>query len=156
MSVRIDLPPPPVILERGGGGSGWVKLARATDDIDAHLLIGRLNEAGIETIAVKDRGESGAWLFLGGSNPWAPVVIMVRPLQLEDARLVLAEISYDAPAAEPTGVRRPRNRWRISVVWWVTALILGILLSFLALLQVAQSFPACKALPFCAESESRP
>jgi hypothetical protein len=156
MSVRIDLPPPPVVLDRGGGGSGWVKLAIATDDIDAHLLVGRLNEAGIETMAVKDRTEPGSWLFLGGSNPWAPVVIMVRPLQLEDARLVLAEISYDAPAAEPPPPRVPRRGWSISFVWWVTALGLGILLSFLALLQVAQSFPVCPALPFCSESEARP
>lgn len=156
MSVRIDLPPPPVVLDRGGGGSGWVRLARATDDIDAHLLVGRLNEAGIETMAVKDRSEPGAWLFLGGSNPWAPVVIMVRPIQLEDARLVLAEISYGAPAVEPAAVRPRRKGWSLPVVWWVTALILGILLSLLALLQVAQSFPACKALPFCAESEARP
>jgi hypothetical protein len=156
MSIRIDLPPPPVVLDRGGGGSGWVKLAKATDDIDAHLLIGRLNEAGIETMAVKDRSEPGTWLFLGGSNPWAPVVIMVRPLQLEDARLVLAEISYDAPAAEPPAAGPKKNGWSLPVVWWVTALILGILLSFLALFQVAQSFPACKALPFCSESEARP
>ena len=156
MSTRIDLPPPPVVLDRGGGGSGWVKLAKATDDIDAHLLIGRLNEAGIETMAVKDRSEPGTWMFLGGSNPWAPVVIMVRPLQLEDARLVLAEISYDAPAVEPSVARTPKKGWRLPVVWWVTALILGVLLSFLALLQVAQSFPACKALPFCSESEARP
>jgi hypothetical protein len=156
MSVRIDLPPPPVLIDRGGGGSGWVKLARATDDIDAHLLIGRLNEAGIETMAVKDRSEPGTWLFLGGSNPWAPVTILVRPVQLEDARLVLAEISYDAPAAEPPVTRSQHSDWRVPVVWWVTALILGVLLSILALLQVAQSFPACKALPFCAESEARP
>jgi hypothetical protein len=81
---------------------------------------------------------------------------MVRPLQLEDARLVLAEISYDAPAVEPSVARTPKKGWRLPVVWWVTALILGVLLSFLALLQVAQSFPACKALPFCSESEARP
>jgi len=156
MGVRIDLPPPPGVVDRGGGGSGWVKLARATDDIDAHLLVGRLNEAGIETMAVKDRTEPGSWLFLGGTNPWAPVVIMVRPLQLEDARLVLAEISYEAPAAEPPALRPRRKGWSVSFVWWVTALGLGILLSFLALLQVAQSFPVCSALPFCSESEARP
>lgn len=156
MSVRIDLPPPPVVFDRGGGGSGWVRLARATDDIDAHLLIGRLNEAGIETMAVKDRGELGTWLFLGGSNPWAPVTILVRPVQLEDARLVLAEISYEAPAVEPSAARPSRRGWRTPLLWWITALGLGILLSILALLQVAQSFPACKALPFCSESEARP
>jgi len=156
MSLRIDSPPSlPIVIDRGGGGSGWVKLARATDDIDAHLLTGRLNEAGIETMTIKDRSEPGTWLYLGGSNPWAPVTILVRPIQLEDARLVLAEISYDAPAAEPP-VIRSRTSWRIPVVWWVTALILGVLLSFLALLQVAQTFPACRALPFCAESEASP
>ena len=49
MSTRLDLPPPDVIDEVGGGhgGSGWVVLIKARHDIDAHLLTGRLAEAGI-------------------------------------------------------------------------------------------------------------
>ncbi|HEX2050891.1 MAG TPA: DUF2007 domain-containing protein [Actinomycetota bacterium] len=123
--------PPPRDDGGRGGGSGWVELVRATDDIDAHLLAGRLLEAGIETLAVKDRRAPGAWLS-GGSNPWAPVTVLVRRLQLDDARLVLAEISYGAPPApEPGAVvepRAPRRAWRIAVAVVgivVTALVLA-------------------------------
>jgi Putative prokaryotic signal transducing protein len=158
MSVRLAAPPPPVLpdVNFGGGGPGWVVLARARDDIDAHLLTGRLNESGIETLMVKDRSAQGSWMFIGGSNPWAPVTIMVRPLQLEDARVVLAEISWGAPAEEPHRESPPAKNWRVPFLWWATALGLGVLLSSLALAQAAQSFPACKALPFCSEAEARP
>jgi hypothetical protein len=152
MSVLTDRPPPPTTAGRGGGGgSGWVQLVKARDDIDAHLLRGRLGEAGVECRLVKDRFAPGAWLY-GGSNPWAPVTGMVRRHQLEDARLVLAEISFEAPSAG-TG---PPSRWRIAPVWWVTALGLGALLSAVVLLQTAQSIAICKALPFCSETEARP
>jgi Putative prokaryotic signal transducing protein len=158
MSMRIEAPPPPIEAEFDGSGDGfgWVELARASDDIDAHLLTGRLNESGIETLMVKDRSALGSWMFIGGANPWAPVSVMVRPLQLEDARVVLAEISWGAPAMDPQrNPARPRA-WRTPVIWWATALGLGVLLSSLALAQAAQSFPACEALPFCSEAEARP
>jgi hypothetical protein len=152
MSVLIDRPPPPTTADRGGGGgSGWVQLLNARDDIDAHLLRGRLGEAGVESRLVKDRFAPGAWLY-GGSNPWAPVTVMVRRHQLEEARLVLAEISFDAPSAD-TG---PPSQWRIAPLWWVTALGLGALLSVVVLLQTAESIAICKALPFCSETEARP
>ena len=152
MSVLIDRPPPPTTADRGGGGgSGWVQLLKARDDIDAHLLRGRLGEAGVESRLVKDRFAPGAWLF-GGSNPWAPVTVMVRRRQLEDARLVLAEISFDAPSADAG----PPSRWRIAPLWWATALGLGALLSIVVLLQTAESIAICKALPFCSKTEARP
>jgi hypothetical protein len=155
MATRVGSPQPPVVLERsGGGGSGWVALIRARDDIDAHLLDGRLGQAGIETCWVKDRFSSpGAWMY-GGSNPWAPVTILVRRIQLEDARLVLAEISFDAPSVEPAAVSPSRPK--LPTVWWLTAVGLGVLLSFIAIMQVAESMPVCKALPFCNEAEARP
>jgi hypothetical protein len=84
---------------RGGGGSRWVHLYRARNDIDAHLLVGRLEEAAIEASTLKDKTAPGAWLY-GGSNPWAAVNVMVRSVQLEDARVVLAEIAYENPPAE--------------------------------------------------------
>jgi hypothetical protein len=130
-----------------------VELTRARDDIDAHLLCGRLNEAGIETRAVKDRGAPGAWMY-GGSNPWAPVAIHVRKLQAEDARIVLAEIYFHAPAAEPHD--RPRPRSRVPAIWWATALGLGALLSAIAIVQTAQSVALCRALPLCTDSEGSP
>jgi Putative prokaryotic signal transducing protein len=154
MAVVTDRPPPPGVVDPGGGGgSPWVELVRARDDIDAHLLKGRLGEAGIETRFVKDRFAPGAWLY-GGSNPWAPVTVLVRRLQLDEARLVLAEISFDAPPAEPAP-RRGGSR-RVPTLWWVTALGLGALLSIIVLLQTAQSMSICKALPFCSEAETNP
>ncbi|MDQ4095101.1 MAG: DUF2007 domain-containing protein, partial [Actinomycetota bacterium] len=87
-------------VDSGGGGAGWVELLTARDDIEAHLLAGRLAEAGVETRTLKDRSGPGAWLH-GGSDPWAPVTILVKRVQLEDARLVLAEISWAQPAVDP-------------------------------------------------------
>jgi hypothetical protein len=135
VGAKLDLPPPPTATGRGGGDSGWVELVRARDDIEAHLLTGRLNEAGIETKAVKDRFAPGAWLY-GGSNPWAPVSVYVRRFELEDARLVLAEISYQAPSAdepEPKTLGTPLT-WK----WWLVAVGLSFLLVWVALAESAR------------------
>ncbi|HEX2057561.1 MAG TPA: DUF2007 domain-containing protein [Actinomycetota bacterium] len=131
----------------GGGGSGWVRLLRASNDIEGHLLAGRLTEAGVEARLVREKGAPSAWLY-GGSNSWAPVTVMVRQRQLEDARLVLAEVSFEAPdhvrevAAEPD--------WRVPVVWWATALALGALVTGAALAEVANAtFSRCRVPIFC-------
>ncbi|CAN5699407.1 hypothetical protein BH24ACT26_BH24ACT26_04680 [soil metagenome] len=149
MSVGVELPPPPGALDRaGGGGGGWTELVTARDDIDAHLLIGRLTEAGIAARSVKDRRAAGAWLY-GGSNPWAPVTVWVRRLQLDDARLVLAEISLDGA---PDGGASPRppeppgdagRAWRLPLTWWALAVALGVLLTLISLMQVAGLASTC-------------
>jgi hypothetical protein len=138
--------PPPVSRFEGGGGSGWVMLIRANGDIDAHLLTGRLLEAGVESRTVKDRSSPGAWM-LAGSNPWAPVIILVRRFQLEDARLVLAEISFDLPdAAEP--LPRPvAHRWSGPLLWWAVAIALGAIFTGIGLLQTASSMDQCRTAP---------
>ena len=138
--------PPPVDSDHGGGGggSGWVRLLRAPNDIEAHLLVGRLGEAGVEARLLHDKGAPGTWLY-GGSNPWAPVTVIVRLRQLEDARLVLAEVSFAAPDHVPAP---PQKRdWRIPVVWWVAALALGTLLTGTALAQVADAIRSRCDLP---------
>lgn len=134
----------------GGGGSGWVELIRASGDIDAHLLTGRLLEAGVESRTVKDRSSPGAWL-LAGSNPWAPVTILVRRLQLEDARLVLAEISFDLPPApEPEHPRIVRRRWSGPLLWWAVAIALGAAFTWIGLLQTASTMDHhCNAAAPC-------
>ena len=124
--------PPASRREEGGGGRGWVKLAQARNDIDAHLLVGRLEEAGIETRAVPDRRAPGAWLY-AGSNPWAPVAVMVRAFQLQDARVVLAEISLEHPHDQPHS--RHGAPWRRPVLGGVAALLLGAILSALSIVQ---------------------
>jgi hypothetical protein len=113
----------------------------ARNDIDAALLSGRLAEAGVETCTIKERGAPGAWL-LGASNAWAPVQIMVRRIQLEDARLVLAEISWDAPAASGEE-RSVRHSWRGPALWWVAAVALGIFFTALGLNQASRYLDSC-------------
>jgi hypothetical protein len=132
--------PPPTAHEGppdgggGGGGSDWVKLVSAANDIDAHLLAGRLVEAGIEIHTIKDRSGPGAWL-IAGSNPWAPVHIMVRRLSLDDARLVLAELAWASPSASPD--ERPTTR--PSALWWATAIALGLMLTGVILAQLVEA-----------------
>ena len=134
--------------ERGGGGSGWVALLRAPNDIDAHLLTGRLAESGIETTCLKDRSAPGAWLH-GGSDPWAPVTILVRKIQLQDARLVLAELAYERPAVDPAVETGNRSRWRGPLVWWAAAVGLGLLFTALGLVQAANDMDQCSKPAAC-------
>jgi hypothetical protein len=143
MSVGVELPPPPPVLERGDGGGGWVRLIAARNDIDAHLLVGRLQEAGVETRSVKDRCTPGAWLY-GGSDPWAPVTIWVRRAQLDEARLVLAEISLHDEGPRPLR-RSQEGGWRSLWAWWAVALGVGVLLMLLSLSQATAQAAAAGA-----------
>jgi hypothetical protein len=142
MAMRVDIPPPPVVTRGGGGGSGWVNLLKARNDIDAHLLAGRLAEAGVETRTVKDNGAPGAWLF-GGWDPWAPVLVMVRRMQLSDAQVVLAEISWEGPAVAPEKSAASSRSWRGPALWWAAALALGIFFTALGLTQADRYLDTC-------------
>jgi hypothetical protein len=154
MSTRLDLPPPVADdFFDGDDGSKWVHLITARHDIDAHLLEGRLGEVGIEVRKVKDRDAPGAWLY-GGSNPWAPVNILVRKLQLEDARVVLAEISWDGPTHDELTERGTQRRSSFGLMWWATALILGCVLIVLTLNQLARSTIPCQIPALCGESST--
>ena len=148
-SGNIDLPPR-VETGRSGGGARWVELVTAADDIDAHLLIGRLEEGGIETRTMKDRSAPGAWLY-GGSNPWAPVVILVRTFELEPARIVLAEVAFEGPAAEPERPRSPAERRRAALLWWTTAIVLGMTFTALVVAQAVRATPGCQLPILCEE-----
>lgn len=150
--TAIGLPPPDLFDEAhsGGGGSGWVVLIKARHDIDAHLLAGRLAEAGIESRTMKDISAPGAWMY-GGSNPWAPVSILVKKLDLDDAKVVLAEISYDGPSAEQLAEQVVERRAAFPVIWWVTALLLGAALSVLVVSQVTRWSPSGCQLPVLCE-----
>ncbi len=128
----------------GGGGSGWVTLTQAANDIEAHLVTGRLSEAGVEATTVKDRSASGAWLH-GGSDPWAPVLVLVRKLQLDDARLVLAEVAFEGPAvaADHSGRTVGHGEWHRPAVFWVIAIVLGLFFTALGLAQTAENMKRC-------------
>ena len=139
--------PPPTDAWGRGGGSSWVELIRAHDDIEAHLIGGRLEMAGVEVSMLKDRS-GPAWLY-GGSNPWAPVTLMVRRLQLEDARIVLAEVAYEAPSLKQV-TERPRG-WRGPVMFWAAALALGALMTGVALSRTEQALRNCDLPLVCAD-----
>ena len=147
MSVAVGLPPPATSTPTGGS-SRWVRLCRAANDIEAHLLVGRLTEAGIETRTITDPAP-GAWLF-GGGHSWAPVTVFVLKIQLEDAHIALAEAAFHAPAAATLAARAPRLPLR----WWATAIAMGLVLSGVALAQVASSLESCRVPVLC--DEARP
>lgn len=150
MTTSVRQPPPGLLEDLGGSGdSGWTVLIKARHDIDAHLLAGRLTEAGIESRTLKDIGAPGSWMF-GGSNPWAPVAILVRKLDLDDAKVVLAEISYEGPTADELAAQAVERHRSYPVVWWVTAVVLGAALSFLVLSQVTRlSDMGCQLPAMC-------
>jgi hypothetical protein len=141
--------PPRASVREGGGGSGWVELIRARGDIDAHLLVGRLDEAGVESRTVTDRSAPWTWMH-AGSNPWAPVSILVRRVQLEDARLVLAEISFHLPAAAPERAEEAQGRWKGPLLWWSVALALGAVFTAIGLIQTYSTMERC-AQASCAQ-----
>lgn len=136
--------PPDVYAYEGGGGSGWVTLTRAANDIEAHLVTGRLSEAGVEATTLKDRSASGAWLH-GGSDPWAPVLVLVRKLQLDDALLVLAEVAFEGPAltGERSALGPVDKEWRRPATFWAIAIGLGLLFTALGLAQTAENLKRC-------------
>ncbi len=148
---RVDSPPTSPV-DGDGGGNDWVTVAQAPNDIEAHLLVGRLGEACIETFSMKDRSSSVGWLH-GGSDPWGPVLIMVRKLHFEDARIVLAEVAFEAPAAVASvgSMSRPHpgSRWRGPLIWWSLALGLGILLSALSYVGTKETLERCQQEGTC-------
>ncbi len=122
-----------------------MELTTARDDIDAHLLMGRLAQLGIETRRVKDRS-SPSWLY-GGSNPWAPVTVLVPRYQFEDARIALAELAFEAPAAQPEP--KPRTDRRQMIVFWIVAIALGTFLSAIGLVRSAEYLERCASAEGC-------
>lgn len=122
---------------------------KAPNDIEAHLVAGRVTAAGVEARVVKDRSAPGAWLY-GGANPWAPATILVRKMQLTDARIALAEASFEAPAATSDSRRHPSEPdWKTPVLWWSLALGLGILMTGVALSRTPAVMDRCELPLVC-------
>jgi hypothetical protein len=147
--TTIDAPPlPPNLEEERGGGGDWIELVKVKNDIEAHLLTGRLEETGVETRLVKDRTDPGAWLY-GGSNPWAPVAILVHRIQIEDARIVLAEISLRGPDAGQIEPPSPPEVRRRALAWWIAAILLGLIFTAIALMRTDAAMESCARNQTC-------
>ena len=117
----------------------WLPLTVAADDIDSHLLAGRLEEEGVPVLFARDVSGYGDYLF-GGANPHAPVHIMVPKDRLEEARRVVESVGHPAvdeeggwgnlsPSADdgldvPTLAAGKRFPWR----WVIAVILLGLLL----------------------------
>ncbi|MGZ4205841.1 MAG: hypothetical protein ACXVQW_11175 [Actinomycetota bacterium] len=90
---------PPAEISEGGGGGGWAWLLTARGIIEAELVRGMLEAAGIVPVALDGSDPSpGAWMFLSG-NVNALVRVFVPVSLLDAARLALLE----------TGFREPEN-----------------------------------------------
>ena len=152
MSVVLENPPPPAAVGTGGD-SQWTELAEARDDIEAHLLTGLLAETGIETRTVKDRSGPGAWLY-GGSNPWAPVMVWVRRYDRERAGILLAEMAWEGPTAEPPAPQDAHAHRRSALVWWLVAVAAGSLLTGVALIRTEEALGRCELPLLCSEQPS--
>jgi len=115
-SQVIDSPPAPT--DEGGGGGGWAWLLTARGIIEAELVRGVLESAGVLPVALDGRDPSpGAWMFLGGN---------VNAL----VRVILLEAGFEQPeppAPAPASARPPRLPRRM--IWLViTAVVIAIFL----------------------------
>jgi len=88
---------PPTVTNPSGGGGGWAWLLTAHGIIEAELVRGVLETAGVVPVALDGRDSSpGAWMFLSG-NVNALVRVFVPASQLDSARLILLETGFNAP-----------------------------------------------------------
>lgn len=151
--LGIGNPDPPLADDPGGGDDfGWVTLTRASNDIEAHLITGRLDDSGIESTLTK---EPSFWAA-AGHDPWAPVTVLVRKIQFEDARIVLAEVAMESPSAEPSLGTPRRGRSRGPVIWWAAAIGLGLLFTALSYVGAQEAAERCRASGECSlPSEGR-
>lgn len=117
--------------------SDWTVLLVAADDIDAQLVAGRLAEEDIPTFLEKDRSGYGDYL-LGGSNPHAPVSVLVPQERLVEARSLMAAESPDGedeaaavPLDEPPEVlARPTSTFGAmrTLRPWIAVVVVALLL----------------------------
>lgn len=85
--MRRELPP------------GWRVIEHAGNEIDARLIAGHLQDAGIRVVLEKDNSGYGDYLY-GGGNPNAPVTLLVPEEQWEAATVVLDNAAVDLAGSE--------------------------------------------------------
>ena len=119
---------PPVEADHGGGGGGWAWLLTARGIIEAELVRGVLESAGVLPVALDGRDPSpGAWMFLAG-NVNALVKVFVPASQLDSARLVLLEAGLmSAEQPEPPAARQDRAMIGTRSIWLVVTAIVVII-----------------------------
>jgi hypothetical protein len=136
-SPRAGSPDPPERRDGAGGGGDWTLLTTAGNQVEAHLIVGRLAEEQIETVLDASNPMPGAWLHPFG-NPLSPVRVFVRRRDLGRASLLLHEVDHRPPDPGASGSPKVRR------LFW---LVLGVVL-LLAVLEVLD-FAPCVLRLFC-------
>jgi hypothetical protein len=94
---QIMVPSPPETTNEGGGGGGWAWLLTANGIIEAELVRGVLESAGVAPVALDSTDPTpGSWMFLSG-NVNALVRVYVSASQLDVARLAVLEAGFAFP-----------------------------------------------------------
>lgn len=127
--------PPPAEAGDGGGGGGWAFLMTATGVIEAELVRGYLESAGVPVALDRRDPSPGAWMFLAG-NPRAPVKVFVPAGRLDEARLELLEAGFvGGPSAEPAAEPAPLEPRRRHRLWLLIAILSAIVAAWIVVLQ---------------------
>jgi len=127
------LEPAPPLENLGGGGGRWAWLLTARDAVEAEIVRGLLEGAGVP-VALDWRDPSPfAWMHLSG-NLFRPVPVYVPASLIDSARLQLLELGLDAPeeqddeddaGVEPMRVWRERHRILIAGATGLTIVAVG-------------------------------
>jgi hypothetical protein len=81
---------------------GWSRVAVAANEYQAHLIRGALEDEGIKVVFDPFASGAGAYLH-AGSDPTAPVRILVPSEQNEAAGDVIIAFDTQGDTVEPTG-----------------------------------------------------
>lgn len=147
MPARTDVrdPAPPTTPTGGGGGGRWSRVVTAADGIEAELIRGVLELAGVPVVLDRRDGSPFAWMYPGG-NINAPVAVLVPSALLEPARLALLEASLLSPET-PQPVRpaepKPAGLFRV-----VVAGLLIVVVGWVILVEIF-GFAPCAMRLFC-------
>lgn len=154
MLVEMDAPgtgilePAPPRTTWDGGGGGWAWLLTAGDTMEAEIVRGLLEAAGVP-VALDWRDPSPfAWMYLSG-NIHRPVPVYVPVSMLDAARLELLDSGLGLPETEePPGPPRRELRQRHPVLWLVVAVLTAAAVAWIVVVEVF-GFVPCALRLFC-------
>lgn len=152
MSARTGVrePAPPRAPTGGGGGGRWARVVTARDAIEAELVRGILESAGVPVVLDRRDDSPFAWMYPGG-NMNAPVVVLVPTGLLEAAKLALMEANLlatdsAAPAPEEPPVVQASRRY--GPLRLLVAVLLGLVVGWIVLVEMF-GFVPCALRLFC-------
>jgi hypothetical protein len=100
------LDPAPPAPSDGGGGGRWAWLVTAGGIVEAELIHGILEQAGVPVVLDRRDPSPFAWMYLAG-NVNAPIQIYVPASLLDEARLQILEAGVSAPEPSTPSAQAP-------------------------------------------------